>query len=82
MASTVRNERLKQYLSAEQSILVSGQSYRIGNRTLTRADLSEIRKEINDLIAAGALRMRQCIQEGIEQSKLLCGIRRIDDGET
>ena len=53
MASTVLNERLKQYLSAEQSILVAGQSYRIGNRTLTRADLSEIRKEINDLIAAG-----------------------------
>ena len=25
--------------------------------------------------------MRQCIQEGIEQSKLLCGIRRIDDGK-
>lgn len=41
MASTVLNERLKQYLSAEQSILVAGQSYRIGNRTLTRADLSE-----------------------------------------
>nr|DAE86047.1 MAG TPA: head to tail adaptor [Caudoviricetes sp.] len=54
MASTVLNERLKQYLSAEQSILVAGQSYRIGNRTLTRADLSEIRKEINDLITAGA----------------------------
>lgn len=54
MASTVLNERLKQYLSAEQSILVAGQSYRIGNRTLTRADLSEIRKEINDLVAAGA----------------------------
>ena len=54
MASTVLNERLKQYLSAEQSILVAEQSYRIGNRTLTRAVLSEIRKEINDLIAAGA----------------------------
>jgi len=54
VASTVLNERLKQYLSAEQSILVAGQSYRIGNRTLTRADLSEIRKEINDLVAAGA----------------------------
>lgn len=54
MASTVLNERLKQYLSAEQSILVAGQSYRIGNRTLTRAVLSEIKKEINDLIAAGA----------------------------
>ena len=54
MASTVLNERLKQYLSAEQSILVAGQSYRIGNRTLTRADLFEIRQEIKALIAAGA----------------------------
>lgn len=54
MASTVLNDRLKQYLEAEQAILVAGQSYRIGNRTLTRADLSEIRKEINALVAAGA----------------------------
>ena len=48
------NDRLKQYWEAEQAILVAGQSYRIGNRTLTRADLSEIRKEINALVAAGA----------------------------
>ena len=54
MASTVLNERLKQYLEAEKAILVAGQSYRIGNRMLTRAYLSEIRKEINDLVAAGA----------------------------
>lgn len=54
MANAVLNERLKQYLSAEQAILVAGQSYRIGNRTLTRADFSEIRQEIKALIAAGA----------------------------
>lgn len=54
MANAVLNERLKQYLSAEQAILVAGQSYRIGNRTLTRADLSEIRQEIKAFIAAGA----------------------------
>lgn len=54
MANAVLNERLKQYLSAEQAILVAGQSYRIGNRTLTRADLSEIRQEIKALIASGA----------------------------
>lgn len=54
MASAVLNERLNQYLAAERAILVAGQSYRIGNRTLTRADLAEIRKEINALIAAGA----------------------------
>lgn len=48
------NERLRQYLAAEKAILVSGQGYRIGNRTLTRADLSVIRSEINALKAAGA----------------------------
>lgn len=54
MANTLLNERLKQYLEAEQAILVSGQSYKIGNRTLTRGDLAEIRKQINSLISAGA----------------------------
>ncbi|WP_106788048.1 DUF6148 family protein [Acidaminococcus fermentans] len=53
MAET-QNDRLKQYLAAEQAILEGGQSYKIGNRMLTRADLAEIRKEINSLIAAGA----------------------------
>ncbi len=54
MANPVLNERLKQYLIAEQEVLRAGQSYRIGNRTLTRADLAEIRDEISSLIAAGA----------------------------
>ena len=43
MANAWMNARLKQYLEAEKAILVGGQSYRIGNRTLTRADLAEIR---------------------------------------
>ena len=46
--------RLQQYLEAEKAILIAGQSYKIGNRTLTRADLSEIRAEIKSLLAAGA----------------------------
>lgn len=54
MASAVLNARLRQYLAAEEAILVGGQSYKIGNRTLTRADLTEIRKEIDALLAAGA----------------------------
>ena len=44
--------RLKQYLEAEKAILIAGQSYKIGNRTLTRADLAEIRDEIRSLMAA------------------------------
>lgn len=54
MANAFLNDRLKQYLAAEKAILVGGQSYRIGNRTLTRADLNEIRSEIRALVNAGA----------------------------
>ncbi len=54
MADAWMNERLRQYVAAEKAILISGQSYRIGNRTLTRADLAEIRAEIKSLAAAGA----------------------------
>lgn len=49
-----QNQRLKMYYEAEQAVL-TGQSYTIGNRTLTRANLSEIRKAIDDLIASGAV---------------------------
>ena len=54
MVNDALNLRLKQYLEAEKAILVAGQSYKIGNRTLTRANLSEIREAISSLIAAGA----------------------------
>ena len=40
------------YLEAEKAIL-SGQSYTIGNRTLTRADLAAVQKEIDKLFDAG-----------------------------
>mgnify|MGYP000957488386 CR=1 FL=1 len=70
MSSAVLNARLKQYLEAEQSILVGGQSYKIGNRTLTRADLAEIRKQINSLISAGAT-----VDDG--QSSRVCRAKRV-----
>ena len=54
MANTALNMRLQQYLEAEKAILIAGQSYKIDNRTLTRADLAEIRDEIRSLMAAGA----------------------------
>lgn len=54
MLNTALNMRLQQYLEAEKAILIAGQSYKIGNRTLTRADLAEIRDEIRSLMAAGA----------------------------
>ena len=52
MSNTVQNERLARYLEAEKAVLM-GQSYTIGTRTLTRADLSTIRAAIDDLIAGG-----------------------------
>lgn len=54
MPNEALNLRLKQYLEAEKAILIAGQSYKIGNRTLTRANLSEIQEAISSLIAAGA----------------------------
>lgn len=54
MANEALNLRLKQYMEAEKAILVAGQSYKVGNRTLTRANLSEIREAISSLLAAGA----------------------------
>lgn len=49
----LQNERLKLYVQAERAIL-AGQSYTIGNRTMTRANLSEVRAAIDSLLAAGA----------------------------
>ena len=52
MAKSDRLRRLQQrlgiYYRAEEKVL-AGQSYRIGNRSATRADLGEIRRTINDL---------------------------------
>lgn len=42
---TFAKERLAAYYAAEEAAL-SGQSYTLGGRSLTRADLSEIRKGI------------------------------------
>lgn len=57
------NERLRQYLTAEKSILQGGQSYRIGNRTMTRADLATIQREIIRLRSLGA---KECDYEPAE----------------
>ncbi len=40
--------RLNAYYRAEMAVL-SGQSYKIGTKSLTRADLSEIRKAISEI---------------------------------
>lgn len=45
------DEMLAEVNKAIQKILVGGQSYKIGSRSLTRADLSLLRQMQNDLIA-------------------------------
>lgn len=49
----ILNARLREYLRAEEMVL-RGQAYSIAGRTLTRANLSEIRQAIDKLIADGA----------------------------
>ena len=56
MNKTRIKERLEKYkerynllLDAERAILEGAQSYTIGSRTLTRADLAEVRKLINSV---------------------------------
>ncbi len=49
---SIQSDRLAQYLEAEKAVL-SGQSYTIGNRTLTRANLATIRAAIDSLVASG-----------------------------
>lgn len=45
---TMAKQRLEAYYKAEIAVL-SSQEYKIGTNTLTRADLSEIRKTIKEL---------------------------------
>lgn len=49
--ATVNQTRLELYLAAEAKIL-SGQSVRMGERQLQRADLAEVRRQIAILQAA------------------------------
>lgn len=46
----LKMERLQQYLAAERAILL-GQEYRLGDRLLRRADLKQVRLEIDTLTA-------------------------------
>ena len=42
--------RLQLYYEAEEAILGGAQSYSIGSRNLTRANLTEVRRTIDELI--------------------------------
>ena len=44
-----KKKRLEMYYQAEEAIIGGAQSYSLGSRNLTRANLSEIRKMIDQL---------------------------------
>ena len=46
------NEQLQQLYAARSAILTGGQSYSIGSRSLTRADLGKVNELIQDYEAA------------------------------
>ncbi len=48
MKLEIKKDRLAQYYKAEEKIL-KGQSYRIGTRQVTRADLAVVQNEIKEL---------------------------------
>ena len=39
-------ENLRLWIEAEKAVAIAGQSYKIGTRSVTRANLSEIRRQI------------------------------------
>lgn len=49
----VQRQRLQQLLDCEQAILQGAQSYKIGNREITRANLKTVQDEISALIDGG-----------------------------
>lgn len=57
-------ELLAQVDAAIQNIMVGGQSYRLGNRSLTRADLGVLRKMRNELVAQAAGEDDSCLMPG------------------
>ncbi len=54
MAELTRKEMISQVKAAISAIAVGGQSYKIGSRSLTRANLSELRNTLANLEAQEA----------------------------
>lgn len=54
-------QRLSEVNTAIQAVLLGGQSYKIGSRSLTRADLSLLRSMRDDLEAQIAAEDQSCL---------------------
>lgn len=57
-------QRLQEVNKAIQAILLGGQSYKIGTRSLTRADLALLRSMRDDLEAQIASQDHSCLMDG------------------
>ncbi len=66
--------RLQLYYEAEEAILGGAQSYSIGSRNLTRANLAEVRKTIDELI--NKIAIEEARAKGKGKMKVLGGVPR------
>ena len=69
MADNEKRQRLEQINKAIETILVGGQSYKIGSRSLTRADLGMLKSMREDLEA-----QLDTDQSGPPAEPHLCGL--------
>lgn len=66
--------RLQLYYEAEEAILGGAQSYSIGSRNLTRANLTEVRRTIDELI--NKIAIEEARAKGKGKMKVLGGVPR------
>lgn len=67
-------KRLELYYEAEEAILCGAQSYSLGSRSLTRANLPEVRSAIEDLIKKIAI--EEARAKGKGKLRVLGGVPR------
>ena len=67
-------KRLELYIQAEEAILSGAQHYQIGTRSLTRADLHEIRMMIDKLIEN--VKQEEAVEKGKSRMKTVGVIPR------
>lgn len=67
-------KRLQMYYEAEEAILSGAQSYSLGSRSLSRANLSEIRSTIEYLIKQ--IEIEEAIAKGNGKMRVLGGVPR------
>lgn len=67
-------KRLELYYEAEEKILGGAQSYAIGSRNLTRANLAEIRQAIREL--ENLVQQAEAVERGKGRNRVVGGVPR------